>query len=371
MTILDPQGQPLLDPQGDPITEPGGAPVEVNIAIDSSISVTTSSTVSPAASIDSAIGATSALTVSATANVDSTIGVTSTSAVSVTGIVPTAVSVSSVGAATPGAQISSTVDIISGIAPTAPTIAAQIVGGFGVTSSTAGSVSTAIIDTFGVTTITAGTHIVVVSSTQEINSTVSGTGVAFIAVSSAIDVTTSPLITAGALPTPLGGLRARLVRDSLVLVFDGALNDLGWYDTDRRHRPVRLTIEAIPLSEPIEPNLIMLTVRRGSNEPVEIGSDLSTSRSQILVDIFAEDESLGEHLWGDIRDVLRGRIGSTLSSFPILDLRQSTPTILGYAQLFDVSAARLWAQVEASWQRRWFRVEAFMDDTYFGEPIEV
>jgi hypothetical protein len=190
------------------------------------------------------------------------------------------------------------------------------------------------------------------------------------AVTSSAQVTSTVTATPGPPPPLVGGLRARLLRDSCILALETGLDELGWFDNGRRHRSITFAKEPLRYDEPVEPNLIGLSLGDLSETDIEVGSSLVTASWALAVDVFAEDESLGQHLWGDIRDLLRGRLASRVrSTVPIMDLRQATPSQVGYAEVVDVIATRQWAMVEAPWQRTWFRVEATVEDTYFGELI--
>ena len=58
-----------------------------------------------------------------------------------------------------------------------------------------------------------------------------------------------------------GGSRARLITTSLYNFINNGINDLGWYDTDRKHLPVTFTPKSFDalngkLTEDLKPNLI-------------------------------------------------------------------------------------------------------------------
>lgn len=349
--VLQPGGEPLLDPDGDFIAEPTIVPVAI-----SRVEVTTAMR----------------LLVQVGAEVSSTVDVTTASF---------ALYVLSL------ARVSSGVDVTTDVASQLPPVEIAVTSNVDVGTVVASqptAVLAGMVGVGGTVLITATAHLVShVEVLSEISLVHAATVASLVeetfevvvaapaAVTSILDATTTVAGDAITPPGILGGLRARLVRDSLAMMLEDELGGLGWFDAGRRHLPVRFIAEPLEQSESLQPNLITVSTHSVDHAPVEVGSDLGASRSTAVVEIYAQDESFGEHLWGDVRDVLRGRVGARLRPvFPILDLRLATPVSLGYAQVVDVTAGREWAQAEPLWQRNWFRVEATVEDVYLGDPPE-
>lgn len=167
--------------------------------------------------------------------------------------------------------------------------------------------------------------------------------------------------------TIVGGLRARLLTDSLFALVEDGLEILGWLDVDRSHRPVRLQAEPPPRNEPIEPNLVAIQIASIVNEEIEVGSWLTTDTATAYVNVYAESDSFGVDISNDLRDLLRGRLPSDgTGTFPIFDYRQATPPIIGYFNVRDVGALRNVSVSEDSWMRHWFRVRCELEDTYYS-----
>lgn len=165
----------------------------------------------------------------------------------------------------------------------------------------------------------------------------------------------------------VGGLRARLLHDSLYhLVVDG-LTELGWLDPNRTHRAIRVLAKPTRWDVPIEPNVIAFDRESVNVREFEVGSHLTEDTIVTYVEIYAQSDSLGTDLSNDIRDMLRGRLTTAAlhGTFPIYDYRHATPPVIGYAAIDEVRAMRNAAIAEETWVRHWFRVYCEILDTYF------
>ena len=168
----------------------------------------------------------------------------------------------------------------------------------------------------------------------------------------------------------VGGLRYRLAHDSCTEMLRAALEALGWFDAGRRHRVVRILREPANWDEPIEPNLICVSTQDSEAIEAELGSSLTGVVVPYIFDIYAESESVGLHLSGDIFDILRGRhpdAGREVAKFSILDFRAATPEEIGYGVIADVERSRTPMRVERPWLQNWFVISANVTDHYFGD----
>lgn len=168
-----------------------------------------------------------------------------------------------------------------------------------------------------------------------------------------------------------GGLRDRLLKDSFYALVEQALNTLGWLDSGRAHRPISLIQKPQHWDVPVAPNTVTVDFTSSEVTEWEVGSRLTSDLHIGYVEIYAENDSLGTHLSNDVRDWLRGRLQVKASgvTFPIFDYRQgSTPPVIGYMDISDISALRNAAANNDLWLRHWFRVRCEIRDTY-GAPV--
>lgn len=166
----------------------------------------------------------------------------------------------------------------------------------------------------------------------------------------------------------VGGLRARLRQDSILAAVRDGLAAQGWFDLNRSHQPVRIQGRPAEWNEPIAPNLVALDVLNTEIEEFEVGSALTADLMVAHAEVFAESESLGDDLSNDIRDILRGRLGSS-SALPIYDFRHATPPVVGYLQVDNVNSLRNVAPSQDSWVRHWYRVRCEFTDTYYTSEV--
>ena len=165
-----------------------------------------------------------------------------------------------------------------------------------------------------------------------------------------------------------GGLRARYLHDSLVHLIHTGLADQGWFDPARSHAPITFLFEPVPWNEPVEPNTLTVGPRSREGSYVEVGTNLTTDVVAFSIDFYAVGDSIGVHVTNDIRDILRGRIGTNtnLGGFPIYDLNQATPPTIGHAIVSDVTASRLPTRFGQEYTRHWYAVDAVVEDTYYS-----
>jgi hypothetical protein len=165
----------------------------------------------------------------------------------------------------------------------------------------------------------------------------------------------------------VGGLRARLVRDSFSELVQQGLTALGWFDPGRSHRPVTMVAKPKHWTVPVKANTITVDFTGSTVEEWEVGSPLTQDTAIAYVEVYAENDSVGLHIANDIRDWLRGRLQATPVNvtFPIYDYRLgATAPILGYMDIRNVHALRNTAISNELWLRHWFRVRCEIRDTY-------
>ena len=164
----------------------------------------------------------------------------------------------------------------------------------------------------------------------------------------------------------IGGLRIRLLHDSMVDALRDGLEEQGWFNPNRTHRPVRLLSAPQRWDEPLEPNTLAVTTRAVDGRYIELGSNYLEDEIPVRIDLYAEGDSIGVDLTNDIRVILRGRIGTAVAngSLAILDFRQATPSPLGHVLVTDARVLRNALLNETNWMRHWFTVSCVLIDAY-------
>jgi len=167
----------------------------------------------------------------------------------------------------------------------------------------------------------------------------------------------------------VGGLRARLLRDSLYHMIDSALDDLGWYGTSRASEPVVFVAKAFDDTEQIPINTLALSMEDIFSSDEELGSNMAEHRHTFYLDFYAEDGSTGIELRSDLAAVLEGRlpsIGRVGPHFDLYDYTVATPTVIKKCFIEDVVQDRA-RNFPKPWQKHWYVVYFAVSDFYGSE----
>lgn len=165
----------------------------------------------------------------------------------------------------------------------------------------------------------------------------------------------------------VGGLRTRFLYDSVFNALYDGMETLGWFDTDRRHRPVTFISEPIGDVEEVQLNTMAFSDGPMFDNEAEIGSNMTASEYGFYIDIYGESGPLGRALANDFRDLIKGRHGGrTGPVFTIYDLSLATPTSIGYAEVERVNIHRE-DTFTRPWQKFWYSVRFDVVDYYYGE----
>jgi hypothetical protein len=175
-------------------------------------------------------------------------------------------------------------------------------------------------------------------------------------------------------PIYVGGLRDRLIHDSIYNWVQNGLALLGWLDPGRQHQPITFLKEMKTWEEQLPPNTITIAPADQTDEDFELGSFGFKNDTIYYIDVYAEDidgrnSSLGQHLSGDIRDLLRGNfdsIGYGHPTVPILDYTQATPSEIFYVDVTKVRRDRAVAYPKR-FQRQLWTIEMTVTDWYWGQ----
>jgi hypothetical protein len=165
----------------------------------------------------------------------------------------------------------------------------------------------------------------------------------------------------------VGGKRQRLIKDNMRLQIESGLEALGWLDEDRPHKPVRVIADQIEPNEEISPNLVAVIIEDFSFESMGIGQDdsLEENRINTFVEIFAENNAIGQHLTGDVLDLLRGKFTQINDDtcLEVLDLGHEDTPVIFYCEYedFEVQKNRSW---DLPFNKYWWTIAVDIVDTY-------
>lgn len=169
--------------------------------------------------------------------------------------------------------------------------------------------------------------------------------------------------------TYVGGLRARLVRDSVWRTVDAALRALGWYADVVSHRPVTFVPAPLGLDVEVPFNTLALGDMNDVPTQAEMGSSLTEFSWDMHVDVYAENDDLSLHLAGDVEAALAGRMPSIGRGRPVVevwDYTLATPVQVFTVDIEDVRKAKA-HDFPQPWLRFWRSVTFTVIDTYGDE----
>lgn len=105
--------------------------------------------------------------------------------------------------------------------------------------------------------------------------------------------------------TLTGGLRDRMLVQSIREQITDELTTLGWMAGGRNHSPLVL-ITGFPTDQgEVEPNTVAFSMDTGAGRDLELGSNAEQHEMVMFVDMFMEDDSVGLELSGDVYAFLK------------------------------------------------------------------
>lgn len=173
-----------------------------------------------------------------------------------------------------------------------------------------------------------------------------------------------------------GGLRTRLIVDSVRVAIIAALGDLGWFDPTvhdnppgaRQHAPLRYMPKPLRWDEMVEPNAIAISSEDTLSLDAGLGGEVEDN-IRMYADIFAQGDEFGMQLAQDIRDLAIGKmpdIGRDSPHFDVYDLRLATPTVITHVDVEQPIIDRASSE-SREWRNRWFMVRFDLVDEYHDE----
>ncbi len=177
-----------------------------------------------------------------------------------------------------------------------------------------------------------------------------------------------------------GGLRTRLIIDSVRFAILSTLEQLGWFDPTvydtppgtRRHEPLNYIERPVDWATVITPNAIAISSDDFSDDDVGFGGEIE-DLFEIYVDLFAQDDSFGWQVIFDIRDALYGKnqlVGRVGPEIDVYDFRQATPAPFTTVEIDTLRVDRFQGEAR-EWQRHWFMMHIVVLDEYLDEALAV
>lgn len=165
----------------------------------------------------------------------------------------------------------------------------------------------------------------------------------------------------------IGGLRARLIRDSVYMAVRDGLEALGWFDPNAKIHPITLTAEPLENDQLVKPNTMTVTDLDAADSEFEMGSSGIEKVTEMAVNLYAESAVVGRHLIHDVRDILGGRAGGrTTTVTPIMryDLADPVPSFAVDIENIEVMRP---SQAYKPHEKFWFVCRFDVVDSYYGD----
>jgi hypothetical protein len=168
--------------------------------------------------------------------------------------------------------------------------------------------------------------------------------------------------------SPVGGLRARLIKDNLFNLIEDSLEAIGWMDSGRQHADVTVVPEPLDNLTEITPNKVGIDFKTILETEVEMGSNMAENMWLVFVDVMAENYDIGLHLATDVKDIITGHfdsIGREAPTLTVLDLTLATPTAFTTCHVSDFEMEK--DASDAEHKKYWWTCAFNLEDTYTNE----
>ena len=146
-----------------------------------------------------------------------------------------------------------------------------------------------------------------------------------------------------------GGIRNRMILESILRAVEADLTARGWFDSGNQHQPITIIDEYPDESDEVAVNTLAFSMGDTRTEPLEMGGLSEQWIVPIFVDMFAESDGLGRHVVGDVYDFVMKN-----QKFQVYDYRNATPTEEFVVQYVEYTAeTRKPDRAVNAWQKHW------------------
>jgi hypothetical protein len=156
---------------------------------------------------------------------------------------------------------------------------------------------------------------------------------------------------------PTGGLRDRMIHESILQNLKAQLTTLGWFGVTRQHSAIVMIDEFPDENSEVQPNTLAVSLGDGGGVPRELGNKDESHELTLFVDFFAEDDSVGREMRGDVYAYFRGN-----QTQPVYDYRDAIPSQFGTVDVLDDIEKRKPERAINKWQKHWYVVSITVVD---------
>lgn len=154
-----------------------------------------------------------------------------------------------------------------------------------------------------------------------------------------------------------GGIRDRMIIESVVQAVTAELQTEGWFDAGRQHAALTIVDEFPQDTDEVATNTLAFSFETAVGRDAEMGSNAEEHTMNVFVDFFAESDALGRHVAGDIYAFFK-----ETRHVPVYDYRLATPVVEFYAEVDEDVEKRKPSRAVNPWQKHWHVVAVSLTD---------
>jgi hypothetical protein len=144
----------------------------------------------------------------------------------------------------------------------------------------------------------------------------------------------------------VGGLRDRMLAESVREQIIAHLDTLGWFDVGRYHSDLVIVTAYPDDTVEVAPNTVAFSMDDADGRDLEMGSRAEEHQSVMFIDLFMEDDSVGWHLSGDLYAFLK-----KTAQLDVYDY-ENAKNVEFQVDIERVNRSRP-ARVNQAWQKYW------------------
>ena len=155
-----------------------------------------------------------------------------------------------------------------------------------------------------------------------------------------------------------GGLRDRMIHESVLTAIETDLTTRGWFAAGRYHGPITVIDEYPDDEAEVALNTLAVSMGDGDGLSLEMGSTAEEHDQAMFVDFYAESDALGRHVSGDIYAFLK-----KVRRIQVFDFSVASPTAEFFVQIEEEDVIkRRGATVTTAWKKHWYVVAFTVTD---------
>lgn len=158
--------------------------------------------------------------------------------------------------------------------------------------------------------------------------------------------------------TLTGGLRDRMLHESMLQALKAELQAKGWLDSGRQHGPIKVIDEYPGDTDEVDLNTLAVSVGDSFQASLELGSKAETHLTAVYVDFYAEGDAVGRHVIGDLYAFVAAN-----PRLPVYDYSLATPAVDFHVDVVPESAEKERVnRAVNTWQKHWYALAFQVED---------